>query len=113
MTAKREPKVTKTKKLPKVKSWSELWALCVGTPNTPPDTRWQKVVIGALENLGNPTLRYNPSKGDVLWRCAYYGLQAYIDAMVGEYGETEDKAERQVLDEVNFVRDICDDVKLV
>lgn len=99
---------SKPKKLPLVKTWSELYKLCADG-----DERWQRVVIGALSNLGNPTLNYNPAKGEPLWRCAYFGLQEYIGALVGEYGETETQAEKSVLAEVNNVRDMCDDVKLV
>ena|ERR1700722_19817281 len=96
------------KKLPKVKTWRELRTIC--NDETHSDCiRWRKVVVGTLENLGNPTL----DKGDeVLWKRAWSGLQEYISALVGEYGQSETKAERDILAEVNHCRDLCDDVQL-
>lgn len=98
----------KTKKYPKFKSWRDLYDRCKAG-----DEKAQRICIGALHNLGNTTL---PSKREgqemALWQRAYHGLQKYISALVCEYGETETKAERDILAEVNNVIDCCDDVKL-
>jgi hypothetical protein len=79
------------------------------------DEAAQRVCIGALNNLGCDHLADSgvPAKpGTPKWQRYYHGLQEYISALVGEYGQSETKAERQVLAEVNHVRDCCDDVKL-
>jgi len=100
--------MTKTKKYPKFKSWRDLYDRANGG-----DEMAQKAIICGLSNLGNPTL---PSKNDMqktpLWKRAYHGLQEYIGALVGEYGESETKAEKSILAEVNHVLDICHDTKL-
>lgn len=98
----------KVKKYPKFKSWRDLYDRAKGG-----DEKAQKAIICGLSNLGNPTLRSKKeSQRSTLWQRAYDGLQEYIGALVGEYGETEDHAEKSILDEVNNVLDICDDTKL-
>jgi len=104
--------MSKVKKVkgPKVKTWRELYDKCKAG-----DEFWQRVCIGALENLGNPTMpsRHDPfCKNAPKWQAAYRGLQEYISALVCEYGEGEDAAERSILEEVNFVVDCCDNVVL-
>ncbi len=105
------------KKLPKVKTWTELFGLANDQGDNKQPTeyakRWQKVIVCALSNLGNSTLRpNNPKHPRLLWLRAYDGLQEYISALVGEYGQSETKAEREVLAEVNHVRHIAEDIKL-
>ncbi len=99
--------VAKLKKRKKVKTWSELNALCRDG-----DERWQKVVIGALQNLGCEHLA-GGGMGRSKWERHYHGLMEYISALCSEYGESETKAEKQILAEVNHVRDCCDDIVLV
>jgi hypothetical protein len=70
----------------------------------------QRLCIGALENLGQEAMagRHKGSK----WLRAWHGLQDVITSLVGEYSMSEDEAEQTTMDEINFVRDICDDIQL-
>lgn len=92
------------KEFPKAKSWHELYKLAEA------DDRYKLLIICGLENLGNPTMIGGK---EPKWKRAWNGLQEYIMALVGEYGESESKAEQQVLDEVNSVRDCIDQVSLL
>ena len=99
----------KTKKYPKFKSWRDLYDRAKGG-----DEMAQKAIICGLSNLGHtPTsMGYGYDKKSSLWQRAYHGLQEYIGALVGEYGETEEKAEEDILAEVNHVLDVCHYTKL-
>lgn len=99
-------KVKKVKSIAKVKSFSELYSLAKAG-----DENYQKLCIVALNNLGCDHLanaRHYPEK----WRAYYNGLMEYVSALCCEYGESEDKAFRSVLAEVNNVRDCIDQVSL-
>lgn len=94
------------RKFPKVKSWHELYSLAEAG-----DERYQKLCIAALENLGGMIPARRPmTPQDMKWKRAYSGLQDYIMALEGEYGDND--AEKSVLDEVNFVRECIDQIKL-
>lgn len=96
-------KVAKVKSIAKVKSFSELFQ------KAQVDENYQKLCIVALENLGCEHLA--SKREAVKWKSHYFGLQEYVSALVGEYGESEDKAFRSVLAEINNVRDCIDQVK--
>jgi hypothetical protein len=80
------------------------------------DEAAQRCIIGCLSNLGcdntlanqGHNLKYGASK----WVRHYRGLDEYISALVGEYGMTETKAEKEVLAELNSARTYSDDIKL-
>lgn len=91
----------------KVKSMSELWQLAKT------DERYQRLVIVALNNLGCDHLaqgcrRWHPVK----WEAYFNGLNQYIESLVGEYGESEVKAEKSILAEINNVRDCIEQADL-
>ncbi len=94
--------MAKVKRLPKVSSFRDLYE------KAKEDPRYQALCIAGAENLGwmdHPSeSKYLPNKEK--WARAHYWLsQTYVGALVGEYGESEDKAFREVLAEVNHVRD--------
>ena len=92
--------------LPKATSWSDLYDKASRGVYA---ERWQKVIIGALHNLGCEHLAKNPRcqyPKHLEWQNHYRGLQEVIMSMVGEYGMDETTAEKQTLDEVNYVRDL-------
>ena len=76
----------------------------------------QKSIIGCLNNLGCDHLaeksKYAPSD-EPKWKRYWRGLQEYVSALVCEYGETEAKAEKEVLAELNAAQKYSDDVVLV
>lgn len=75
------------------------------------DVAAQQCCIGLLHNLGCEHLA--ATRNQTKWENYYAGIEQYIMSLVGEYGQSEDKAEREVLAELNNVRDCCDDVELV
>lgn len=98
------------KKFKKFKTMRELYERCSGG-----DEQAQRICIGALQNLGCDHLadaakRFHSNQPK--WYRFWVGLNEYITALVCEYGESETKAERTVLAEVNNVWDCCDDVEL-
>ena len=112
-------KTTKKKKsIAKVKSLSDLWDRANGETKTAEN--YQRLCIVALRNLGCDHLaEAHKGAGDKplfndppKWRAYYDGLIDYVGSLVGEYGISEDKAFRDVRDEVNFVRDCIDQADL-
>lgn len=98
----------KPKKIPAIRSLSELYRLADGG-----DERYQRLCIVALNNLGCDHLATGKQwKNSPKWKAYHHGLGQYVDALVGEYGETEDDAFRQVLEEINNVRDCIDQAQL-
>jgi hypothetical protein len=90
-----------------VKSMSELWQLAKA------DENYQRLCIVALNNLGCDHLaessrRWHPVK----WEAYFNGLNQYIESLVCEYSQSEDKAVKDVLAEINGVRDCIDQAKL-
>lgn len=71
----------------------------------------QKCLIGCLENFGCDHLA-NYRKEVPKWTSAWHGLQTYIGSLVGEYGESETRAEKEVLAELNCAREYSDDIQL-
>jgi hypothetical protein len=70
-------------------------------------------VIGCLENFGCEHLVPDgPQAGRVKWLRYWSGLQQYMMSLVGEYGESEADAEREVLAELNNAVGYADIVKI-
>lgn len=82
---------------PKVKSFNSLYQMC-----SEGDTYWQNAVIGTLTNFGCDHLK-SDNKEESEWQRSYYGLQRYLDALCSEYEVPEDKAEKEVLAEINAI----------
>ncbi len=82
---------TKRKLIPKVTSLRELEGLAKLDP------RYAALAMAAAENLGCPSCKDAKQ--------AVRELEDYLMALVGEYGESEDVAEKTLIDEINFVRD--------
>jgi hypothetical protein len=76
------------------------------------DEQTQRTIIGTLENLGCDHLATKTMKSQEKWSQYWDGLSRYIDALCSEYGVREDKAEKEVLAEINGLRGMCDDVQL-
>jgi hypothetical protein len=76
------------------------------------DENYQRLCIGALENLGCEHLAAKGVRSEPKWKRYYNGLMDYVSSLVGEYGESEGAAFEQVVDEINFVIGCCDDVSL-
>lgn len=97
----------KQKRMEKVRSFSDLHTRAQS------DGRYQRLCIVALTNLGCEHLaKQHKSYAPTKWRAHYGGLLDYVNALVGEYGESENTAFREVLAEVNNVRDCIDQAKL-
>lgn len=70
----------------------------------------QRAIIGCLSNFGCEHLAHCNQQPK--WKASWFGLQDYIGALVGEYGESETKAEREVLAELNAARSYSAEVQL-
>lgn len=88
----------KKKLMTKVKSFRDL------RERAEKDERYAKLCVVALSNLGCEHLARGRDV-DPDWVKSLNGLYDYVGALVGEYGESEDSAEKNVLGEINFVRD--------
>ena len=65
-------------------------------------------MICALKNLGSDHLARQGIDGDKVWESYFRGLEAYLMSLVAEYGKQEDEAERELVAEINTVRNcIC------
>jgi len=100
----------KTKKIAKFSSLSDAYSRAMSGEEDA-----QKCIIGCLNNLGCDHLASSgyPGEKSEKWQRYYRGLQEYISALVGEYGVHEDKAEKEILAELNAARSYSDDVLLV
>lgn len=74
----------------------------------------QKVCIGTLTNLGCEHLADDSPYGMTRpkWKRFYHGLLSWLDSMVGEYGHSESRAEKDLLAEVNNARSYSEDIEL-
>lgn len=74
----------------------------------------QRCIIGCLENFGcdHLALKDKSAPKTVKWARYYAGLMQYIGSLVGEYGQSETAAEREVLAELNQARTYSDKVEL-
>lgn len=100
-----------TPKVKKVKSWGEAFQRAAKG-----DLMMRKAFAACLSNLGGMHLDDNESMRrqfpNEYWKACYHSLQEYISALVGEYGESEFKAEKEVLAELNAAFGYCEDKDL-
>ena len=94
----------KTRPIAKVKSLVDLHSRATK------DERYQRLCIVAARNLGCEPRQI--SDRETKWRAHYQELINYVTALVSEYGGDEDKAFRDVCEEVNFVRDCIGQAQL-
>jgi hypothetical protein len=77
------------------------------------DERYQRLCIVSLENIGCDHLAKSKKKWHpIKWQAYHAGLLAYVDSLVGEYGETEIEALQSVIEEVNGVTNCIDQATL-
>lgn len=93
----------------KIKSLHDLYSRCEAG-----DEAAQRLAIGTLQQFGCEHLAdsFRGPKSDPKWRRYFRGIHRYFDSLCGEYGIPEGKAEREIVAEINNVRDCCDDVPL-
>ena len=98
---------TKKKLIAKVTSLNDLYQRANDNDD------YKKLCIVALQNLGCEGLAEDNRKyHDAKWRSHWDGLVTYVGSLVGEYGVSEDKAFRDVRNEINFCRDCIDQATL-
>lgn len=107
MAKKTSTPAPKSKPIPKFKSLPDAFKRAQDGCETS-----QRAIIGCFNNLGCDHL-VTRSKTQPKWLSYYQGIQTYIGSLVGEYGVSETKAEREVLAELNSARIYSDGVILV
>lgn len=76
------------------------------------DVLAQRCIVGTLRNLGCEHLARKVLDDDPKWLTHWRGFQQYLMALVGEYGESEAAAERELLAELNNSFSYADNVEL-
>lgn len=112
MAAKKTAKTGKAKKpAPKFKNLADAYRQCEAG-----DMLAQKCVIGCLSNFGCEHLASDPRNpytgGGPKWLRYYRGLEQYLMSLVGEYGETEADAEKELVAELNAAVGYADQVEV-
>jgi hypothetical protein len=71
------------------------------------DVAYQRLCVLALHNYGCEHLKGSAKHYPEEWAQCWQGLSQYWDALVGEYGIPEDKAEREMVQEFNSLLKLC------